>query len=272
VRRRNLENYVVIVTGASSGIGRETALLFAKQRCHVVLAARRKDRLDELAAEARGAGGDSLVVQTDVSDEEQVKSLIHQTVARFGRVDILVNNAGFGLFAKIEDTTVEELQTIFATNFLGTFHAIKAILPIMQRQNQGHIINISSVAGKRAFPLSGAYCATKFAMNGLTESLRTELRESRIDVSLVLPVGTATDFFAAAKNKSNRPSVPLGIVQSAQQVAHAIMRCAVAPRPEVYVYFPSRILVLLNSVSPRLVDWLGAKLVRQAEDKGAKPQ
>jgi len=265
VSRRNLQNQVVIVTGASSGIGRETALLFAKEQCRVVVTARRKDRLDELATEARRAGGDTLVVQTDVSDEEQVKGLVQQTAGRFGRLDILINNAGFGLFAKIEDTTVEELQTIFATNFLGTFHAIKAALPIMRRQKQGHIVNVSSVAGKRAFPLSGAYCATKFAMNGLTESLRTELRGSGIDVSLVMPVGTATDFFTVAKNKSNRPSVPLGIVQSAHQVAQAIVSCARRPRAEVLCYPPSRILILLNAISPRLVDWFGAKLIERAQ-------
>ncbi len=155
------------------------------------------------------------------------------------------------------------IQTIFATNFLGTFRAIKASLPIMQRQNQGHIINVSSVAGKRGFPLSGAYCATKFAMNGLTESLRTELRGSGIDVSLVLPVSTTTEFFTTARNKSTRPSQPMGIVQSAFRVAESIVRCAERPKPEVYVYPPSRILVLLNVSSPSFVDWFGAKLIER---------
>jgi short-subunit dehydrogenase len=267
VSYRNLQNRVVIITGASAGIGRETALLLAKEQCRLALAARRKDRLDGLAEEVKRIGGEALSVQTDVSDQKQVEQLIHETGKRFGRLDILINNAGFGLFAKVEDTTVEELQAIFATNFSGTFYAIKAVLPIMQRQKAGHIINVSSVAGKRGFPLSGAYCATKFAMNGLTESLRTELRGSGIDVSLVMPVGTATDFFTVAKNKSDRPSVPLGIVQSSHQVAQAIVKCAKSPKAEVFVYPPSRILVLLNAISPRLVDWFGAKLVKQAATK-----
>ena len=264
---RNLQGRVVIITGASAGIGRETALLFAKEQCHLALAARRKDLLDALAEEVKTLGGEALSVQADVSDEKQVGQLVQETLARFGRLDILINNAGFGLFAKIQDTTVDELEAIFATNFAGMFYAIKAALPIMQRQKQGHIINVSSVAGKRGFPLSGAYCATKFAMNGLTESLRTELRGSGIDVSLVMPVGTATDFFTVAKNKSDRPRIPLGIVQSAQQVAQAILKCAKKPKAEVYVYPPSRILVFLNALSPSLVDWFGTKLVQGRQRK-----
>ena len=264
---RILQKRVVIITGASAGIGRETALLFAKEGCRLALAARRKERLDALAEEVKQVGGEALSIQADVSDQVQVEQLVRQTAERFGRLDVLINNAGFGLFAKIEDTTVDDLQAILATNFTGTFYAIKAVLPLMQRQKAGHIINVSSVAGKRAFPLSGAYCASKFAMNGLSESLRTELRGSGIDVSLVLPVGTATDFFTVAKNKSDRPSLPLGIVQSAQQVARAIVKCAKSPKPEVYVYPPSRILVLLNAISPTLVDWLGTKLVQRAQRK-----
>jgi len=267
VSHRILQKRVVIITGASAGIGRETALLFAKEGCRLALAARRKERLDALAEEVKQVGGEALSIQADVSDQVQVEQLVRQTAERFGRLDVLINNAGFGLFAKIEDTTVDDLQAILATNFTGTFYAIKAVLPLMQRQKAGHIINVSSVAGKRAFPLSGAYCASKFAMNGLSESLRTELRGSGIDVSLVLPVGTATDFFTVAKNKSDRPSLPLGIVQSAQRVARAIVKCAKSPKPEVYVYPPSRILVLLNAISPTLVDWLGTKLVQRAQRK-----
>jgi short-subunit dehydrogenase len=267
VSYRNLQNSVVLITGASAGIGRETALLFAKEGCRLSLAARRKDRLDALAEEVKSLGGQALSVHADVSREEQVERLVQQTTQHFGGLDVLVNNAGFGLFAKISDTTVEDLHSIFATNFVGTFYAIKAALPVLQQQKGGHIINVSSVAGKRAFPLSGAYCATKFAMNGLTESLRTELRGSGIDVSLVMPVGTATDFFTTAKNKSDRPSMPLGIVQSAHQVAQAILRCAKNPKAEVFVYPPSKILVVLNALSPSLVDWFGAKLVHRAQHK-----
>src|SRR5439155_12488898 len=261
---RNLQNRVLIITGASAGIGREAALLFAKEKCRLVLAARSEDRLEKLAEDIKSVGGESMSLPTDVSDQGQVEHLIRATVKRFGRLDILVNNAGYGLFAKVEDTTLEELQSIFATNFGGSFYTIKAALPIMRQQKRGHIINVSSIAGKRGFPFSGAYCATKFAMNGLTESLRTELKGSGIDISLVLPISTATEFFVAAKNKSNHPGRPLGIVQSAQQVAEAIVKCAKNPKAEVLPYRPSRLLMLLNSISPSLVDRVPAKLVHRA--------
>ena len=264
---RELQNRVLIITGASAGIGRETALLFAREGFRLVVAARRQDRLERLAEEIKSRGGEALSLPTDISDQDQVEHLIRATVDHFGRLDILVNNAGYGLFAKVEDTTVEELQSIFATNFAGTFYAIKAALPIMRRQPWGHIINVSSIAGKRGFPLSGAYCATKFAMNGLTESLRTELIGSGIDISLVLPVSTTTEFFDVAKNKSNRPSKPLGIVQSAHQVALSILKCAKHPKAEVLPYPPSRVLILLNSIFPSLVDRVGAKLVYRAQRK-----
>ena len=191
---RDLSGRVVIVTGASSGIGRETALSFAREKARVVLAARRKERLQSLEREIQALGTEAVSVPTDVAHREQVEAMVRQAVERFGRVDILVNNAGSGLFALVEETTPEDMEAILRVNFLGTFYGIRAVLPLMRRQGSGHIMNVSSIIGKRGAPVFGAYCASKFAMVGLSESLRVELRGSGIGVSVICPVGTATEF------------------------------------------------------------------------------
>jgi short-subunit dehydrogenase len=249
-----LAGQVVIVTGASSGIGRETALHFARERARLVLAARRQQRLQILAEEIQALGAEVLSLPTDVAQEDQVATLVEGAFERFGRVDILVNNAGVGLVALVEETSPEDMEIILRVNFLGAFYGIRAALPIMRRQGSGHIINISSIAGKRGLPLSGAYCASKFALIGLSESLRLELRGSGINVSVICPVGTATEFFDVAKDPGGRKPGPKPPVQTSSDVARAIIRCARSPRPEVMVYPPARLLVVLNALFPRLAD------------------
>lgn len=251
---RDLAGQVVIVTGASSGIGRETALHFAREKARLVLAARRQQRLEVLEEEVQGLGAEVLSLPTDVAQPDRVQTMVQQTRDRFGRVDILVNNAGSGLVALVEETTPEDMDTILRVNFLGAFYGIRAVLPIMQRQGRGHIINISSIVGKRGVPLYGAYCASKFALLGLSESLRLELKDSGIAVSVICPVGTATEFFDAAKNPRGRKVGPKPPIQTPAHVARAVIRCARSPRPEVMVYPPARLLVVLNALSPRLGD------------------
>ncbi|MFQ5880942.1 MAG: SDR family oxidoreductase [Candidatus Methylomirabilales bacterium] len=253
---RDLAGQVVIITGASSGIGRETALHFAREKARVVLAARRQDRIHALEKEIQGLGTEALGLPTDVAQPEQVEAMVGRAVERFSRVDILVNNAGSGLFALVEMTTPEDMKAILRVNFLGAFYGIRAALPIMRRQGSGHIINISSIIGKRGVPLYGAYCASKFALIGLSESLRMELKGSGIAVSVICPVGTATEFFEAAKAPQGRRLGPKSPVQTPAQVAKAIIRCAKSPRPEVIVYPPARLLVILNALSPRVGDWV----------------
>ncbi len=251
-----LNGQVVIVTGASSGIGRQTALHFAREKAKVVLAARRQERLTALEHEIGALGSEAFSVPVDVAEREQVEAIVDRTVKRFGRIDILVNNAGVGLFASVEETSPEDMEEILRVNFLGPYYAIRAALPIMREQRSGHIINVSSIIGKRGVALYGAYCASKFALVGLSESLRLELNESAVAVSVVCPVGTATEFFQAAKDPRGRRLGPKPPVQSADHVARAIIRCAKSPRPEVIVYPPARLLVVLNALSPRLGDWI----------------
>ena len=174
------EKPVAIVTGASSGIGMETALALARRGYAVALAARRKDRLEEVARECAQAagteGGPSLddypAVPTDVADQRQVEDLVAQTMKKFARVDVLVNNAGFGLFDRVHETSDADMRRIFDVNFFGVFYGCRAVAPVMIAQQRGHIFNIASIIGKRGSPFHGAYSASKFAVIGLTDAMR----------------------------------------------------------------------------------------------------
>ena len=255
---RGMSSPVVVITGASSGIGRATALAFAPGGATVVLAARRIDRLRAVADEVRTVGGHALVVPTDVTVRHQVEALIHRAVAECGRLDILVNNAGSGLYADIESTTAEDLEQILAVNLFGTLYGITAALSIMRRQGSGRIINVASLAGKRGMPAMGAYSAAKFAVVGLTEALRVETLGSGVAVSLICPGPTAgTEFSARAIHKARQPTAPVRLKRTAEQVAMQIVRCARHPRAEVVPYrLVWSIAEGLNILVPGLVDRL----------------
>ncbi|MBI3779792.1 MAG: SDR family oxidoreductase [candidate division NC10 bacterium] len=268
---RQLKEAVVLITGASAGIGKAAALAFAKQGAKLLLAARRRDQLEEVAAAVRSLGGEAIVAETDVADRQQVQSAVNTAISAFGRLDFLVNNAGIGYFGLLEDTPIEAIEALWAVNMMGTIYATQAAIPLMRKQRGGHIINIASVAGKRGAPGNSIYCATKFAMVGLSEALRVELHGSGIEVSLICPITTSTEFFEASSARSKRFHPPTGPMQTAEKVARAIIRCARRPRPEVIVFPPARILVLLNVLSPRLADriFLGLRrrLFRGLDDR-----
>jgi NAD(P)-dependent dehydrogenase (short-subunit alcohol dehydrogenase family) len=251
---RDLKQQVAVITGASSGIGRATALAFSREGVKVVLGARRTDRLKEAVEAIRAAGGEARAVQTDVSQPAEVRHLVEEAVAAFGRLDILVNNAGLGYFGPLESVPIEEARHLFDVNVMGTLFGIQAAVPVMRRQGSGLIINISSVVGKRATPGLGFYAATKFAQVALSESLRLELADAGIRVSVVCPVSTTTEFFAAAASRSPMKIEPAGPTYSAERVAEVLVRCVRRPRPEVLVYPPARLMVILNAVAPRLMD------------------
>jgi len=230
----------------------------ARAGMRVALCARRKDRLEKLAAEIRSAGGQASVHPLDVTDATGLRWMVDEVLGQWGRIDVLVNNAGRGLAATFEQTTAEEFRALLELNVLAVFTATQAVLPVMRRQGDGHIINISSMAGRRGVPYRAAYCATKFALGGLSETLRVELTGTGIMVSLVYPIGTLTEFHEAEPQKI--PWRPVGPMQTAERVARAILRCVRRPCPEVYPYWPARILAALSVVAPRLVD-LGMRRV-----------
>jgi NAD(P)-dependent dehydrogenase (short-subunit alcohol dehydrogenase family) len=178
---------IVLITGASSGIGRDLALTFAKMGAKVALLARRAEVLETLARDIADAGGEALVLAADVTRRAEVRDAVDRALARFGRIDVLVNSAGIAIPDRVETMPPEDLERMMSVNLMGTLHSMQAVLPPMRAAGAGSIVNIASLAGRRGMPPLGAYCATKFAVVGLTEALRVELYGTGIRVSLVMP-------------------------------------------------------------------------------------
>lgn len=261
----SLQGAVVAVTGASSGIGRETALEFARQGARLAVSARRLDRLEALAEAIRAAGSECLVMVTDVADRDQVRRFVEGAVERFGRLDVLVNNAGYGVRGRVEETPPEVYEQLMRVNYLGTVYGCQFAVPVMRRQGSGVVINVSSIVGHRSLPTGGAYAASKAAQVSLTESLRVELAGTGVVACSVHPIGTETEFGqVAARESGGVGSRPVGPQQTAVEVARAIVRCAIWPRPEVYPYPPSRLVTWLNALAPGLVDWMVAREAKKA--------
>lgn len=247
----NPQNQVVLITGASSGIGAATAQVFAAAGATLVLAARSVTALTELAARLPGS---PLIVPTDISDAYAVRALVDQTVQAYGRLNILINNAGVGLAGPVTSLAAADLERVLAVNLLGPLSAIQAAVPVMQQQGRGQIINISSVLGITALPYLGGYAASKAALDRLTEALRMELLSSGIRVTLVRPGTTRTDFAQRrlGQGHERRRFSPRGVAPDV--VARAVLRAAHKEPRVAYVSLQDRLQVLLATVAPRLTE------------------
>jgi NADP-dependent 3-hydroxy acid dehydrogenase YdfG len=197
-----LDGQVVIVTGASSGIGEATALACAREGAKVAIGARRGERLEALAERLRAQGAEAFALKADVGEESQARALIERTYDHFGRIDTLVNNAGLMLLGPIEGADTEEWRRMVAVNIFGVLYCTHAALPYMRSQGSGHIVAVSSVAGRVARAGAGVYNLTKFGIGAFCESLRQELAPAGIRVSLVEPGAVATELAS-----HNRPEV-----------------------------------------------------------------
>lgn len=189
----SLTGKIAIVTGASSGIGEATALALAEEGAKVALVARRADRLEALTKRIQSNGGEALFIVADITDDAQAHDIVHKTQAQWGTVDILINNAGVMLLGAIDGADTEDWRRMINTNVLGLMYATHAALPIMKAQQQGHIVNISSVAGRVANAGSGVYNATKWAVGAFSESLRKEVYKDNIRVTIIEPGLVATE-------------------------------------------------------------------------------
>ena len=246
---------VIAITGASAGIGRATALRLARDGADVAICARRRDRLDAVGAEIEKAGGRALPVVADVTSETDMQAFVEKTVERFGRLDVMMCNAGFGVYGAIDEITPDQMKKLMDINYFGTYYAARAALGVFRRQQRGHLIIVSSIAGKRGMPYMGAYSATKFAQIGMAECLRAEVYGSDIHVSVLCPISTPTEFIdVMTRETGGGPTGTPGPKQPVEEVAEAVARAIEKPIPEIYPYFKARSLILLNAIAPGFTD------------------
>jgi short-subunit dehydrogenase len=248
---------VAIVTGASSGIGRATAREFAAANTHVVLASRNRKKLESLAVDIAHLPGRTLVVPTDVTERLSVEALVRKTVEEFGALDILVNNAGSGLFSTVAGGSIENMRRLFEVNFWGALHCIQSAVPYMQAQRRGHIVNVSSVAGRYAPPYMGAYAATKFALRAISDSMRAELAGTGVSVTTVYPGLTQTSFAENMVQEVPAPAIPpIARFARSETVATRIVQAVRWNLRDVFISPEDIAVVGLNAVAPQLVDWV----------------
>lgn len=253
---RPIGEQVVVITGASSGIGRAAAQLFGQHGASVVLAARGEDALRAAADEVERAGGQTLIVPTDVADPAQVEALAQKAVEKFGRIDTWVNDAAVSEYALVTEQSPDEFERIMQVNYLGTVYGCKAAVPRLTQSGGGTIINIGSVLSERAIPLQVAYCASKHAVKGFTEGLRMELAHQNlpINVTLVLPTVINTPFYTNARNRMAVRPKPMPPAYPPAIVAETIVFAAQHPRRTLYAGGPAKALSVMELLAPGLTD------------------
>ena len=259
--RTKLRDQVVVVTGASSGIGRATAHAFAARGATVVLCARRSEALEEAAGECREAGAAHVMTSTlDVADAEAVEALARETVVSFGRIDAWVNNAAVVLYGRTEEVPADLWRRVIETNVMGTFHGARAALPWFREQGSGVLVNVSSIAGKTGSPFQSAYVASKHAVRALSDSIRQEVTDVEdIHVSTVLPGPVDTPLFRSGGNFTGWRVMPPAPPVDPRRAAAAVLRCVRKPTREVAVGASTRVGLLLTRIAPALVEAVTAR-------------
>lgn len=259
--KREIEGSRGIVTGASSGIGRAIALELCRQGASVVVTARREERLLELVEQSRSLGEKVLHLVGDISSPEVRERVVDLAANEFGGLDFLVNNAGVGTLGRFEDGSPERLRQVMEVNFFAPVEMTRLALPHLKRGRRPILVNVSSILGRRAVPHNSAYCASKFAVHGFSEAIRTELAADGIDVLVVSPGTTQTEFFDQVLDRTSEPGWPEHRPVTAEHVARQTVAAMCAGRREIVPYFWGKVLCGMNRVSPGLVDRVMKKYV-----------
>lgn len=261
---RNFKNKVVLVTGASQGIGKAVALAFARQGASVIIAARSAERLDEVAKQIRDLGSEALSVPTDVTSPEAVSALVDKAMDRFGRIDVLVNNAGIGKVSAIESPTFADdaHQTLQASLF-GAISVTQRVLPIFRQQGSGSVVNMSSVMGRKAFARFGSYAIVMHAVSAISDALRQELAGTNIAVSVIHPALTATDLLREVDEAEMPPPFRHMTPLSSEDVARAVVSAVRRGKRRVVLPRTANMLLLGEAFSPRIGDLIASALTHR---------
>lgn len=254
-----LQGKVVLITGASSGFGEEAARLFAKEGCKVVLAARRLEKLQQLAAEIQNDGGEAIAIPVDVNQKAEIEVMVQTALDLYQRIDILFNNAGFGAMDWFEELEPERhIQTLISVNLIGTMLVTRAVLPDMLDRGSGHIINMSSVAGLIASPLITSYSASKYGVRAFTDSLRREVAPLGIRVSGIYPGPAETEFGLHLRKNRLREAINriIDLRMTSAYVARRVVEIAKYPRRSLIIPWWFRIITTFDMLFPVVVDWI----------------
>lgn len=264
--QRPINEQVIVITGASSGIGLTTAKTAVAQGARVVLAARSRQTLENIACAIESAGGTAVAVECDVSDRSQVESVAQRAIDEFGRIDTWINNAGVSIYGRLVDVSEEDHRRLFDINFWGIVNGSLAALPHLRR-SQGVLINLGSEVSDAIIPLQGMYSASKHAVKGFNDALRVELDVEKIPVSVVLiqPTAVNTPFPENARNyMPQEPKLPTPQIEP-QQVADAILQAAVKPQRYVKVGTMSKINTAVAKFAPALGDKVSGKQAQRQQ-------
>lgn len=267
---RSINEQVIVITGASSGIGLTTARMAAEQGAKLVLAARNGEALDQLASELRRQGCQVATVTADVGNAADVERIGQTALERFGRIDTWVNNAGVGTFGRLEDISLEDHQRLFQTNFWGVVNGSLEAVRRMKLRGGGALVNVGSEVSDAPVPLQGMYSASKHAVKAFTESLRMELQKEKapISVSLIKPAAIDTLFAVHAKNYMDKEAALPPPVYAPEIVAKAILHCASHPKREVFVGGAAKLVSAGHAHTPRLLDrYVRATMFSQQKSK-----